>query len=356
MGVLMFRSLFFAWALLGCSQPQPLDLPTVPTSSSVSDTNPTVTTTVTTSTGTTSTTGTTPFGTDSDGDGVPDISDNCPDVYNPGQENWDQAYDWVGDACDDDLDNDTVPDAFDPEPDDSSWPGTGGSEVIYPHTASELFVFDINTLQLTSIGGFWFDQNAGSITDIALDQFGVMYALSYLNVYICHPQTAECRFQGTVPSSSNGLTFVPPGTIFQDRDALIALGGLGEWILIERQYGSFTMTTLGNMGHNSQGDAYSMLGYGTFATVYAPHSSIIRVDPVDGTNLGTLLNPSQTALYGLGGWADVLYAFAANGDVVEVDLVTGQNGVVLTTNHSWWGAGVRTVIPTGYGSTGTPTP
>jgi len=348
------------FSLFACSEPQPLDLPTSTgpaTTPGVSTTGNGTTPTGTTDTSPTTTTPTnTAFGEDSDGDGIPDISDNCPDDYNPGQENWDYGDDWVGDVCDDDLDNDSVPDAFDPEPDDDTWPGTAGSEVIYPHTASELFLFDVNTLQLTSVGGFWFDQNGGSITDLALDQFGVVYALSYLNLYICHPQTAECRFEGTVPSSSNGLTFVPPGTIFPDADALIALGGNGDWILIERQYGAFTMTTLGNMGHSSQGDAYSMLGYGTFASVWAPHSSIIRVDPVDGTNLGTLMNPSLSAIYGLGGWADELYAFGSNGDVLQVDLLTGQHSTVLTTPHSWWGAGVRTVIPAGYGGSTSTSP
>ena len=35
---------------------------------------------------------------DTDGDGIPDVNDNCPSAYNPGQENSDG--DQVGDACD----------------------------------------------------------------------------------------------------------------------------------------------------------------------------------------------------------------------------------------------------------------
>ena len=45
---------------------------------------------------------------DSDGDGVPDSSDNCPSVFNDGQEDNDE--DGAGDVCDDDDDNDTVND------------------------------------------------------------------------------------------------------------------------------------------------------------------------------------------------------------------------------------------------------
>jgi len=56
---------------------------------------------------------------DSDGDGIPDLSDNCPSVYNPTQA--DADGDAVGDACDRcpgfndaiDADGDTVPDGCD---------------------------------------------------------------------------------------------------------------------------------------------------------------------------------------------------------------------------------------------------
>jgi hypothetical protein len=49
---------------------------------------------------------------DTDGDGVPDASDNCPSVANPGQLNTDGAADG-GDACDPDDDNDSVADGSD---------------------------------------------------------------------------------------------------------------------------------------------------------------------------------------------------------------------------------------------------
>ena len=48
--------------------------------------------------------------TDTDEDGVPDIMDNCPDVYNPDQTDTDE--DGWGNACDEDDDNDGLPDTY----------------------------------------------------------------------------------------------------------------------------------------------------------------------------------------------------------------------------------------------------
>lgn len=53
---------------------------------------------------------------DTDGDGVPDISDNCPLVSNADQA--DQDGDGVGDACDSDIDGDGTDNQFDPCPQD----------------------------------------------------------------------------------------------------------------------------------------------------------------------------------------------------------------------------------------------
>ncbi len=58
---------------------------------------------------------------DTDGDGVPDASDNCPSVANPLQENADGQPDG-GDACDDDDDNDGIPDISDPDKDNDGQP------------------------------------------------------------------------------------------------------------------------------------------------------------------------------------------------------------------------------------------
>ena len=52
---------------------------------------------------------------DRDGDGIPDDEDNCPDISNPNQADLDN--DGIGDVCDDDRDDDGIPNAGDNCPD-----------------------------------------------------------------------------------------------------------------------------------------------------------------------------------------------------------------------------------------------
>jgi len=65
---------------------------------------------------------------DSDGDGIPNVADNCPAVSNQHQNDFDG--DGMGNRCDPDDDNDGVPDVDDPLPWNPSKPDVDGDGVV----------------------------------------------------------------------------------------------------------------------------------------------------------------------------------------------------------------------------------
>ena len=91
---------------------------------------------------------------DSDGDGVPDATDNCPKVANPGQA--DANNDGIGDACQQDKDKDGIPDATDncpdkenPDQDDYDSDGRGDACTAQDGTREHPFIISIKDRHFT---------------------------------------------------------------------------------------------------------------------------------------------------------------------------------------------------------------
>jgi hypothetical protein len=290
---------------------------------------------------------------DADADGLPDVRDNCPEYANPDQEDLDE--DGIGDICDEDEDNDGVPNEADPWRRDPRWPGRVSPESIYPHTATGLFRFQVNSLAIDAVGTFTFDQESGNVTDIAIDQYGVLYAITSSNLFVCQPDSADCRFIATLPDFSIGLTFVPPGTL-GTRDVLVGTGD-SDWYRMDVSNGTVVSTSLGAFdgdGTTSSGDGFSIQGLGTFVSVNLggdpDQDSIVQVDAATGQIQREILTfddgQPHSRVYGLAGWTDgFIYGFDASGDILRVDVTAGSYEVLQSTPHSWWGAGVRTVVP-----------
>ena len=281
---------------------------------------------------------------DSDGDGVRDGDDNCVDDPNPGQA--DHDADGIGDLCDDDGDGDLIPDAYDLFPTDPDRPGRSSADTVYCHGPSELWSFNVASLRLSPIGTFSFDQRAGSVTDIAIDRWGVLYAITFGDAFVCHPQTAQCWYIGTLAESYNGLSFVP-STLPGQQEVLVAIANSGTWTAYPGVPSQFGPVRLGGYGGpTSSGDVFHIRGEGTFAAVdgMGAGTAIVETDDT-GTILRTVtsFDGRVSGVWGLAGWAGVIYAFASSGAVLQVDPVTGAWSE-LTRGSSWWGAGVRTVI------------
>mgnify|MGYP001272095309 CR=1 FL=1 len=292
---------------------------------------------------------------DTDEDGVADDEDNCPYDANPGQSDWNNNGE--GDACDPapDSDGDGIPDPLDPAPEDADSPGIALEQTIYGHTSKKLYTVDVKSYAVTEIGNFKWPADGGGhlMTDIAIDQYGILYGVTFDRLYRCHPQTADCELLGKLLQSFNGLTVVPAGTVEPDKESLIGIANSGSWYQLKVNGGQVTQITLGkyDAGYSSSGDAYSIAGIGTFAAVNKSGTAtdyLIQIDPKDGSlikEIGPISdgNKNYPSVYGLAGWTARAFAFDASGDILVIEIDSANVMKVADTNISWWGAGVRTL-------------
>lgn len=250
---------------------------------------------------------------------------------------------------DGDEDEDGIPNGEDPLPNDPEGPTLTTARLVYAHTRDELFSMDPDTYEISSVGLFSFDRAPGLITDIAIDRRGVLYAISFNDVFVCDPETAACIHLGALPSSFNGLTLVPAGTLAEDDDVLVGIAQDGSWYAIDILGGVAQLSLVGAYGgdYSSSGDAFSILGVGTFASVDAAGDGdrIIEVEPTTGAAVQEVAALDVERLYGLAGWTDRVFGFDESGGVFEIDLIDGDVVQVATTPWSWWGAGVYTILP-----------
>jgi len=291
---------------------------------------------------------------DQDQDEVPDQIDNCPTVYNPQQE--DADLDGIGNPCDPgggDRDGDQVPDQADPWPDDVTRPGVALANTVYAHTSSRLYRLGVKTYSVHEVGPFIWPSDAESreMTDIAIDRYGVLWAISFDDVFICHPIDVTCWRMAPLPSSFNGLTLIPKSVLGTEEDTLVGLSQDGGWWRLALVNGNVQSTYLGNLGGDwmASGDAFSIEGVGTFASVNHGGGSpdyLVTLDPATGKVTGQV-SPfaGYGSVWGLAGWSSQAFAFdSLTGDILIIDLATGGIDQTLETSQAWWGAGVRTYL------------
>ncbi|MEZ4268535.1 MAG: hypothetical protein R3F39_19390 [Myxococcota bacterium] len=249
-----------------------------------------------------------------------------------------------------DRDNDGVPDAADPFPDDGTRPGIALDLTVYAHTEDTLFTMNVKTYFVDPVGAFDFPpgfETSEQMTDIAIDRWGVLWGVSFDRLWVCHPQTAECWRMGELPDSFNGLTWVPGAAISAGSDMLIGVANDGGWFRLSVSGGLVSATKLGSYGPNftSSGDAFSIEGIGTFASVnetLKTDDRIVRIDPKTGGTLALVgTTPGLFELWGLAGWTERIFGFDASGAIVVIGLLDGKVTPVAKTEHEWWGAGVR---------------
>ena len=221
---------------------------------------------------------------------------------------------------------------------------------LYAHTSSQLYKLDIASKTFALVGSFTFNKSSGSVTDIALNRTQNLYAVTFNDLFTCTTFNAACTWLMKLPTSFNGMTFVPMGTVYKDKEALIGIANNGGWHQIDFQAAVPTIKQLGSYGagYTSSGDAFSVLGIGTFATVNKTGVSgdvLVEVEPTTGKVIKDLGAIGGSALYGFAWWDGVFYGFASSGQVWDVDVATGKGKQLSGFNIpkvSWWGAGVST--------------
>ncbi|MCA9636039.1 MAG: hypothetical protein KC420_08420 [Myxococcales bacterium] len=252
-----------------------------------------------------------------------------------------------------DTDKDGIPDADDPFPMDGNLPGKAEGNLVYAHTSSNLFTMGVaDPYPITAIGKFTFNQSPGSVTDIALDRWGVLYAITFNDLFVCHPMTAACYYLADLPSSYNGLTMIPPGLLDPDDDILVGIANSGTWLRFNIVGNQVQTQVLGQYGpgYTSAGDVFSIQGVGTFGATnksgVGNATVIVDANPMTGAVIKDLAAlQGYPAVYGLAGWEGKIFAFNAGGQVIEVNPMDNSYKVIKTTNNAWWGAGVYSVLP-----------
>jgi hypothetical protein len=152
---------------------------------------------------------------------------------------------------------------------------------VYAHSASTLFRIDAATKGVTTVGKF--SGCGADVIDIALDREGKMIGTTFQGLVRIDKTTAACTIiQGG--SYPNSLSFVPAGTIFPDKEALVGYKG-ATYVRIDPDSGAIaTQGSLGSGDLQSSGDIVSVIGGGTYLTVNGGGCAdcIVRVDPVTG--------------------------------------------------------------------------
>lgn len=219
--------------------------------------------------------------------------------------------------------------------------------VVYAHSSSQLYRLEANAFSLS--GTFKFDKNFGQVTDIALDDNGFLYAVTFDHLFKCDKATANCKWLAALPQQFNGLTFVPKDVVTPGQAALIGIANSGDWNLITVSGTTATIKKLGSYGgFSSSGDAFSVEGIGTYATVksgFGGTDKLVQVNPANGSVLKTVGDTGVNDLWGVAWSAKVLYGFSSNGNVYSLDVTTGKATTIpglQVPKVAWWGAGVST--------------
>lgn len=247
-------------------------------------------------------------------------------------------------ACDldshvSDCDDDGLPDRDDPFPEDPLRPGRARNDVIYVQSATALSWLDPDDPVSVYIGEFRFPEGPdGQVVDIAIDRFGVMYAIASAVLHACDPATAVCWALGDLPA--NSLAMLPLGTIEADDDTLVALAG-STWVLGRLRGPELSLDEVASVApYESRGDiATAANGLTVFTSPGVAGDRVVAIDPALGVVLGEVTTiPESTGFYGAAAARGSIWLFDQLGTMWIMDPTTGASAVVGSDPAGIWGA------------------
>ncbi|MBA3499497.1 MAG: hypothetical protein M4D80_20155 [Myxococcota bacterium] len=221
---------------------------------------------------------------------------------------------------------------------------------VYAHTSSQLYKVDPDTLGVTLVGNFTFVGGGGDqITDLAIDQTGLMIGISFTSVYRIDPATAACtRLSEDLTATFNGLSFVPASEIGQTGPDILVATRNANGVVSRIDPTTGNATQVGNMGaFSSSGDLVSIAGFGTVQTADngASPDRLVRLAPSSfaaspiGNNIG------YGDIWGIAYWKGKIFGFTEAGQFITIDPTSGVGTLVQGNGPRWWGAAVTTLAP-----------
>ncbi len=229
--------------------------------------------------------------------------------------------------------------------------GVTKQAIVYAHTPNVLYQLDPDTKALTKIGGINCGTPLDSVIDLAVNKAGDIYATTYMALVRLDKATAKCSIikEGSYP---NSLSFVPEGTVYPDKEALVGYNG-STYVVIDPVTGAVENKGSIGGGYSSSGDIVSVIGGGTYLTVNGNgcDDCVLSINPSTGGMIENLGKLGYSNVFGLAYWGGVVFGFTDGGQLFGFDVVSKTTTPISIPNGGsglvFYGAGSTTCARVG---------
>ena len=181
------------------------------------------------------------------------------------------------------------------------------TERMYLHTSSLLYSWEEDG-SIDTIGQFnMTDGQAPSITDLAIDLSGNMYAISNTSLFKVDPTDARLEYVCDTGEYLVGLTFLADGRLLAAGESIL-------WI----EPNTCSKAIFVETGrYETSGDIVGLPDGNLYWTVIGG-DALVRVDPITAQTeyIGEI---GSQNLWGIGYFEGVLYGFSSTGKIVHID-------------------------------------